>query len=351
MALTARIELESVSESVQRNCHISDARHAADYTLCIYLLKMREYFRWETRTPLGAPLPGEEVGQWLKSREELWDSLDQAAFEPITVAGTRIDPFDTEAVNDALIPHGLVYSGGLGRKSVPHFFLGRLEDHKRYGAFRLLVSGEELARDLASPPAMTLGRTIFVRRESLRRMLWEKLQEWRWQERENAMARAVAGYPFSEDLDAALDAMTDAELESVILHEIGEVWAGDALGEDWERMLVDIARSRAELLARAVRDHVADSVSTLPALLRQGRDASLHFWVANLSGMRRELYPALKPAYEAWVETGDAAQLQALTERAAEHWLRSAERLLGHWRRHGPRAAEHIDADAEAVRL
>ena len=32
-------------QTVQRNCHIADARHAGDYTLCVYLLKMREFYR------------------------------------------------------------------------------------------------------------------------------------------------------------------------------------------------------------------------------------------------------------------------------------------------------------------
>ena len=36
---------------------------------------------------------------------------------------------------------------------------------------------------------------------------------------------------FENDLDAALEQMTEAESESLVLHEIGEVKAGEALGE------------------------------------------------------------------------------------------------------------------------
>ena len=32
---------------VQHNCDVSDARHAGDYGMCSFLLKMREYYRWE----------------------------------------------------------------------------------------------------------------------------------------------------------------------------------------------------------------------------------------------------------------------------------------------------------------
>jgi hypothetical protein len=344
MSTSTHPDLQALRAAVQKNCHISDARHAADYTLCIYLLKMREYYRWEKGHGFGAALEGEEVGEWLREREQLWDSLGEASFEPMTLGRSSLDPFDTEAINRALLPHGLVYSGGIGRKSTPHFFLGRLEDRREYGGFTLLISGEEFARDLSAPPAMTLGRTIFIRRESLRRMLWEKFQEWRWNERRNAMGRAVAHYGFDRDVETALDAMTEAELEAAVLHEIGEVWAGDTLGDEWEEMLTAIGRTRAELIARAVRDHLADAVSTVPRLLRKGREASVHFWVANLTGMRRELFPSLAPAYECWAETGDAHALRGLIETAGRHWLDIAERMLEAYRRHDEGCAEHIDA-------
>ena len=44
------MDIKQLSDTVQLNCHISDARHAGNYTLCIYLLKMREFYRWEKKT-------------------------------------------------------------------------------------------------------------------------------------------------------------------------------------------------------------------------------------------------------------------------------------------------------------
>ena len=35
--------VRDLAQAVQHNCHISDARHGADYSLCVYLMKMREY--------------------------------------------------------------------------------------------------------------------------------------------------------------------------------------------------------------------------------------------------------------------------------------------------------------------
>ena len=62
---------------MQRNCDIADAQHGGDYTLCVYLMKMREYFRWEAGLPFNARLPKDEVGEWLTAREGLWESLNR----------------------------------------------------------------------------------------------------------------------------------------------------------------------------------------------------------------------------------------------------------------------------------
>ena len=119
----------------------------------------------------------------------------------------------------------------------PMFYLGALESRETYKGYTLIVSGREYARDLASQPAMSLGKTIFVRRESLRRMLWEKVEEWRWNKPVNAMQNALACYDFDNHAVQSLDAMTNNELRSVKLHEIGEVQAGELLGNEWQAML------------------------------------------------------------------------------------------------------------------
>ena len=70
------------------------------------------------------------------------------------------------------------------------FFLGRLLRVEERAGFTILVSSCEYARELAAPPAMLQGRTIFVRMESARRYLWEKIEEWQWRKQDNAMKRA-----------------------------------------------------------------------------------------------------------------------------------------------------------------
>ena len=343
--------LHALAETVQYNCNISDARHGADYSLCVYLMKMREYYRWEKHLPYGAALERDQVGDWLQARERLWEELEEAALRPIEIDGERFDPFDADAINARLARWGLVYSGGLGNRAKPHFVLGDLECQQSNGAYSVFVVAGEYARDLTAPPAMTLGRSIFLRRESLRRLLWEKLESWRWSRADNALGRAFGCYDFEHDLEGSLDAMTDREIANVLLHEQGEHAAGLKLGEDWDRMLMDVSGTPAELMARAVRDHLADCLVTLPALAGTGDRASLHFYVGNLTNMRKEVFPALLRAYETWREGDEAALFAAIAERGRDHWESVALDMLALHSRHGPAAVGPIRERVESRRL
>nr|AFI78539.1 hypothetical protein ws172H5_0033 [uncultured bacterium ws172H5] len=336
--------LPALRQTVQHNCHIADALYAGDYTLCIYLLKMREFYRWESGLPYNSTLENSSVGEWLREREQLWDSLESNQFESVKIDDTEFDPFDTRGINSALKPYKLVYSGGLGLKTKPHFFLGKLHNRQDVDDYTVYISSNEYARDLTAPPAMALGQTIFIRRESLKRMLWEKLEEWRWNRPANAMARAIEHYEFNADVDTALDAMTENELNSVLLHEIGEVEAGKWLGEEWEQLLAALPRSKAEIMLRALRDHLADALSTLPALLEQEQTASLHFYFANLNSMRKHMYPSLLSAYQQWHENGKLKPLSRQVQQGRDHWQSQAENVLELYRQRGPEAREAIES-------
>jgi hypothetical protein len=321
-------QTQRLSSLVQHNCHISDARHGRDYSMCIYLLKMREYYRWEMGYGYAEPLPKDELGEWLTSREQLWESLEDKSYTTITINGDNYEPFDNHLINERLLGMGLVYSGGIGTFAKPSFFLGKLTRSESSHGCQILVSGEEFARDLNAAPAMSLDRTIFVRSESLRRLIWEKIEEWQWNRGEQAMARALACYNFEHHLESSLNSMTANETEAVILHELGEVAAGDELGAGWKEMLSQVTRSRRELIARAIRDHIADCLVTLPTLLEQKVEPSIHFYFANLSGVRRAIFPQLILAYEKWQESGSLSSLKETVSKGADYWLESGKTLL-----------------------
>lgn len=345
------LDLKTLTESVQKNCHISDAQFAGHYTLCVFLLKMREYYRWENAIPQSQSLPKEAVGNWLTQRETEWDALESLPLAPINIGGESFEPFESEAINQHLNPLGYVYSGGIGVFHKPYFFLGKLEKKETQHGITLLVSSDEYARDLVAPPAMLQGNTVFIRKQCLRRAIWERIEEWLMKKPpESPIARTLACYSpqfkhgsisntalyftsscavsIDEEMELILDQITDNELESVYLHEIGEAQAQQLLGPQWEVLLNELPPSKAEWIVRAVRDHLADSLSTLPSLLETQNEASLHFYFANLAGMRRELFPEAVLAYQAWVESGNLTSLKDIVQLGRQRWLPLAQQIL-----------------------
>ena len=328
--------LQPALAAIRTNCHISDARHAGDYTLCVYLLKMREYYRWENNIPFSTPLPQQDLAEWLTQREAHWATLEDKSLETVPAPDKEHDPFDTTAINADFNDRGFAYSGGYGRNMKPVFFFAELERREQHEGYTLIVAGREYARDLTAPPAMSREQTIYIRRESLRRMLWEKVEEWRWNKPANAMRSAIHCYDFDHAAERSLEEMTETELHTILLHEIGEIEAGKQLGGEWEEMLAAVSPSKAEIMLRAVRDNLADCLVTLPALLQTAQPAALHFYMGNMSNMRKALFPALVSAYDAWTVSGNTRGMQAIAARAATHWQALALGLLDTFRRHGP---------------
>lgn len=343
------LDLKRLTDSIQHNCHISDAQYAGNYTMCVFLLKMREYYRWEKKIPLSHPLPKSEIGDWLTQREEYWDQLQEHSLAPIQLNNLELDPFDSDQINQHLNPMGYVYSGGIGIFQKPYFFLGKLEKKEETNGITLLVSNEEYARDLVAPPAMLLGNTVFIRKESLRRIIWERIDEWRLKkQKDSPMARALACYSYEQkhqnEVESILDQMTDNELESVLLHETGEAQAKSLLGPEWEELLTCLPRSKAEFIARAVRDNLADCLITLPALIETRNEASLHFYFANFSGMRKELFPEALAAYHQWIESGNLDALEKVYIDGQTHWRNIASSILDLYKNHTQNLAEDIEA-------
>jgi len=336
-----RMDIQQLSNNVQLNCHISDARHAGNYTLCVYLLKMREFYRWEQQFAFGENLSQADIGDWLSRRESLWDEVESDDYHFLSIADERYEPFDSDTINQSLEVNNLVYSGGYGVKDKPHFFLAELESKQSIGDYTIYTSAKEYARDLTSPPAMSHHKTVFIRRESFKRLIWEHTDEWRWNKPENAMARAIRCYDFDNDLETALNDMTDNEINAAVLHEIGEIQAGEKLA-DWHQMMADITFTQAEIMARAVRDHYANTLHTLPSLIESNNDASIHFYFANLTNMRKHIFPSLMDAYNQWCENRDIKSIEQTISTSLDHWKNIAEQML---------ALHQQDAEQCSVRI
>ncbi|WP_341893083.1 Sfum_1244 family protein [Variovorax sp. YR752] len=336
--------------AVQTNCHIADARHAADLSLCTFLLQMREFYRWEKGLPLGAALSRDAIGQWLARREARWAELEGRDFVPLPGGATgEVDPFDAERLNRLLRPHGMVYGAGLLGPGRPTFFMARLEAVRPVAdGITLQVCGAELARGLIAPPAALQGNTIVLRRESMARWLWEKFEALGLKKLEGPFRAVSQAYGLEEDFHAALPRLLDEQSRTLVLHEIGEHRAGRWLEPGWAAMRLALHERRTELLVRAVRDHIADFTHTLPTLLAESSASSIHFWFAGFDGVRRQLFPSLADSYRAWC-AGDAGQaLQREVARGALHFTQLAEQVLALHAQHGAEAGGPIAARLNA---
>ena len=355
------VDIQALVTAVQTNCHIADARHAADLPLCIYLLQMREFYRWEQGLPLGAPLGRDAVGQWLAAREDTWTALENHPFSalpappttcPSTTADRSVlpvdpadafDAFDVAPLNAHLMPRGFVYGAGLAGPDRPGFFLADLtalepcED-----GLVVQVCGREHARSLFAPPAALQGDTIVLRRESLARWLWEKYETFSLRRADGPFKAVVDAYHLDDDFGAALPHLLDEQSRTLILHELGEHRAGLSLGPQWAAMRLALPDRRTDLFVRAVRDQLADLETTLPTLLQRDATASIHFWFAAYDGVRQALYPSLPMAYDAW-RLGDGGQaLQRAITRGQAHFRQLAEAVLALHGQHSDAAGPMI---------
>jgi hypothetical protein len=307
---------------------------------------MREYYRWEKKIPLSHALTKSDVGEWLSQRECEWAEYEDQHLQPLSIKDREIDPFDYHTINDLLNPLGYVYSGGHGIFGKPHFFIGELESHQDIDGLRVYIANREFARDLVAPPAMIINEHIFIRKESLRRFIWEKIEEWRWKsDPDTPMARALGFYQHSnDDIEQVLDAMVDNESSSAMLHELGEARATELLGPEWREILTHLPHSGLELKLRAIKDHLADTISTLPGLLESDNLPAIHFYFANFTGMRKEIFPEALKAYNKWLDTRNPTTLEKLCKSGKNRWMEIADNIRQTYLKDQAVVAEHIEA-------
>lgn len=334
--------MQDLISSVQHNCDISDAHHAADSTMCVYLLRMREHYKWLKNVPYGEPFDHKLLGIWIGQREAHLASLENTDYAPITLDGVEYDPFDHLQISRQLSKRSLVYCAGYGRRGKPVFCLGEIVRTEHTDDYEMFVTGREFAREMSAPAAMSLGKTIYIRQDAFMRLVWEMFEEWSWRKPHNAFYKAIASFGNGRDPKEVTHDLARGEIENLILHEIGEVVAGDLLGERWSEMLGFLTNTSLEWSARAVRDILADNITVLPALVSKGNASSLHFYFAGFHSPRSELYPTLKQAYGIWDDSQTLAPLKAVLRRGQIHWLETAQELVSCYDEYGADCEPYI---------
>ena len=115
------------------------------------------------------------------------------------------------------------------------------------------------------------------------------------------------------------------------------------LGPQWEELLVTVPLSRTELMLRAIRDHLADALSTLPNLLQRQNKAAIHFYVANLSNMRKHLYPKLLEAYKNWKQHQNDTLFYDEIRDDQQHWQILCQEICQQF------SPDHINGEIKAL--
>ncbi len=113
--------------------------------------------------------------------------------------------------------------------------------------------------------------------------------------------------------------------------------------DQWNEMLNTLPRSTAEIMLCAIRDNLADALTTLDKLLERNSPASIHFYFGSMTAMRKKLSPQLKEAYEVWDQSGDLSPIAEYIKISRQHWERVAKACLQLFSEQEDRAANDIE--------
>ena len=321
------MSIQTLTKTVQFNCDLSDAKFAADYSICIYLIRMREYYRWAHNLSPNESLDQANLMDWVGEVETRWKQTDGLDLKPLEFEGDTFMPFDMHNINHKLHPQGLTYSAGIGRFNKPIFMLAELESVDIKPDYSLAISNRELARELTAPPATLQQNNILIRKQAVARLIWDMFEEWQWHKPNNAMAKVVQHYGFEENPVQALEQASFEQREVLILHELGELDAQTILTPHWNELLIN-ANKHQQFFARATRDFLADCLSTLPELLIRQQSACIHFYFASLTPMRKAMFPMLLDAYQQWCVNKAFTPLERAIKQGKSHWFNSAEHFI-----------------------
>ncbi len=313
------IDVDALAGQVQANCDISDAIHAGVFSICGLALRMRDLYKWEKRLPPWKEKAEEDILDWIGRREDVWDDVRELLYQPIQVAGSRYEAFDTVGINRALESSGLFYGAGYAYSLKPTFFLARISREQAVNGQRVLQLGQELARDLLTLPAMSQDDEVVLRTEAARMYLWDQIQYLKKSGKpylQFALEQCGVAANSQAELQRVLPMLFAAQVETYTHHEVGEMTDRVFDREAWQQIIADYPHTPVELLVRAVKDLLADTSAngTLQHLIDSGQTVSLALYAAFLDGLGRELFPGFRTAFNQYMESGDMELIsQAVT--------------------------------------
>lgn len=309
----------SLLQTIKHNCDISDARDNGIYSICTLVLKLRNFYKWEHGLEPWHEPDSPVLLDWIAAKEEYWETINSESFLPITIHDENIDPFLLPVINKFLAADNHVYGAGYGRSMKAIFFMAEILEKRLVENCPTFVLGKEKARELSSPFAMLQDGVIYIRKEPMRFFFWDQIQEINPSCRV-AMQQALGAYGLMRDgcnlhrdkLIAVFDEIVENELDIFIYHEVGESQENVLNSTVLKNIIAAYPASALELLARAVKDILADThpKGLLSHIIMKEKKSSLGFYMSFLDGMRKLLCPELNAASKGFWNDGDWSLLQ-----------------------------------------
>ncbi len=132
-----------------------------------------------------------------------------------------------------------------------------------------------------------------------------------------------------ETLQKNLSKIASAEMATYIYHELGELKDTTFDRTLWQEMVSAFPHTPVELLLRSVKDILSDTNpwGRLRYIVRERKAASLAFYVAFYDGLPKVLFPELKEAFEAFMESCNWTVVEKAISTGYETAKRYAESL------------------------
>jgi hypothetical protein len=302
------LRMNDLLKDVKFNCDASDAGYWGYFSICGLLMRYRDLFRSEKGLDPWRPIAREEIAAWIGEKESRWADLEGRDLRDLTIMGATYSPFDVAGINLAIGGAGLVYGAGYGMYLKPTFFLARVRSIAEVEGHTVHITERELVRDLFTALAMLQGRSIFLRLEPLKALLWDKFTELK-PDRAPALSNAFQAYGITpgqsigDGFARQLEHMALAYSAVLLRHELAE---SKEAAPQWKELLMQAGDRNTEHFLRAVQDLVADTSETGPfrSIIEKQDPGALGLSIGLLDGYRRLLFPEIREAYGRFLKDG-----------------------------------------------
>lgn len=300
------MELDQLVHQVRRNCDITDARHAGLYSVCGLVMRLRDLYKWEHGLDPWQEGESHSVLDWIGEKETLWEALTEADFDRLCLNGQTVDAFDTRILNQALAHTNFYYGAGYAHSLKPTFVLAEILERQTLNNTPVIILGREYARDLLTLPAFSQDNEVVLRTEAARMFLWDQIA-YMGNSGRRALVFALEACGLAdadtETVRKHFDTIYKAQKTLYLHHEVGERHETVFERGIWQNMLADFPHTAVELLARTLKDLLADSGTrgALEHVIQRRDQAALGLYMAFGNGITRQLTKPLMCAFETFI--------------------------------------------------